>query len=91
MWWLDFCPIAVDRTHLSIGACFPRSTIELPEFEQQVRPYFERWRIATAEDNAICEAQQDGQKFARAPGRFANSEFAVHALANWVLDQVLDG
>lgn len=26
----------------------------------------------------------------RKPGRFAASEFAVHALANWVLDQVLD-
>ncbi|MFZ9036996.1 MAG: hypothetical protein ACO3DT_02920 [Gammaproteobacteria bacterium] len=25
------------------------------------------------------------------PGRFAASEFAPHAFANWVIDQVVDG
>lgn len=90
MWWLTFSPLAVDRTRLTLGACFPQSTIDLAGFQDRIKPYFERWRLATAEDNAICEAQQDGQKLARAPGRFAASEFAVHALSNWVLDQVLD-
>lgn len=90
MWWLAFSPVAVDHSRLTLGACFPRSTIELPGFEDRVKPYFERWRLATAEDNAICEAQQEGQRFRRAPGRLASSEFAVHALSNWVLDQVLD-
>ena len=90
MWWLDFEPEAVDRTRVSIGACFPQSTIDLTGFDEKVKPYFDRWRRATVEDNAICEAQQQGQKLARPPGRFAPSEFAVHALANWVLDQVLD-
>ena len=90
MWWLNFEPLAVDRTRVTIGACFPRSTIELPGFEEKVKPYFDRWRRATAEDNAICEAQQQGQRLERPPGRFAASEFAVHALANWLLDQVLD-
>lgn len=90
MWWLAFRPLAVDRSHLTIGACFPQSTLELPDFAQLVEPYFERWRLATAEDNAICEAQQQGQQFRREPGRLASSEFAVHALANWVLDRVLD-
>jgi phenylpropionate dioxygenase-like ring-hydroxylating dioxygenase large terminal subunit len=90
MWWLDFEPEAVDRTRVSIGACFPQSTIDLPGFDEKVKPYFDRWRHATAEDNAICEAQQQGQRLARPPGRFAPGEFAVHALANWVLDQVLD-
>jgi phenylpropionate dioxygenase-like ring-hydroxylating dioxygenase large terminal subunit len=90
MWWLDFEPEAVDRTRVSIGACFPQSTIELPSFEEKVKPYFDRWRRATAEDNAICEAQQQGQKLARPPGRYAPGEFAVHALANWLLDQVVE-
>lgn len=90
MWWLAFSPLAVDHTRLTLGACFPQTTIELPGFQDRVKPYFERWQLATAEDNAICEAQQDGQKLARAPGRLAASEFAVHALSNWVLDQVLD-
>ena len=89
-WWLAFLPLAPDRTRLRIGACFPRSTIDLPGFEEKVKPYFERWRSATAEDNAICEQQQLGQAAIRPPGRYAVSEFAVHAFDNWVLDQVID-
>lgn len=90
MWWLDFEPESVTRTRVSIGACFPQTTIALPGFDDKLKPYFDRWRRATAEDNAICEAQQQGQRLHRAPGRYASSEFAVHALANWVLDQVVD-
>jgi choline monooxygenase len=89
IWWLAFKPEAVDRTRLSIGACFPRSTIGLPDFEERVKLYFDRWQRATAEDNAICETQFQGQRFSRPPGRFSGNEFAVHALSNWVLDQVL--
>jgi phenylpropionate dioxygenase-like ring-hydroxylating dioxygenase large terminal subunit len=90
MWWLAFEPRAVDKTRLTIGACFPRATIDSPGFDDKVEPYFERWRSATAEDNAICEAQQQGQAFERPPGRYAPDEFAVYAFDNWVLDRVLD-
>jgi phenylpropionate dioxygenase-like ring-hydroxylating dioxygenase large terminal subunit len=90
IWWLAFEPEAVDRTRLSIGACFPRSIIDLPDFEERVKLYFDRWQLATAEDNAICETQYQGQKFSRPPGRFSADEFAVHALSNWVLDQIMD-
>jgi len=90
MWWLAFTPVAVDRTQLSIGACFPQSTCELEGFEEKLKPYFERWQRATAEDNAICEQQQQGQAFERPPGRYAASEFAVHAFDNWIIDQVLE-
>ena len=90
MWWLAFQPEAVDRTRLTIGACFPQQTVDAPGFEEKVKPYFDRWRQATAEDNTICEAQQQGQSFSRRPGRFAASEFAPHAFANWVIDQVVD-
>lgn len=90
LWWLAFQPLAVERTKLTLGACFPQTTIALPGFEEQLAHYFKRWRLATAEDNAICEAQQQGQRIARPPGRFAADEFAPHAFANWVLDQVLD-
>ena len=89
-WWLAFEPRAVDRTRLVIGACFPRATTELPEFERRVEAYFHRWRTATAEDNAICEQQQLGQRAERPPGRFAPGEFAVHAFSNWVVDRILE-
>ncbi len=90
MWWLSFAPVAVDRTRLTIGACFPQSTMARPDFDAKAKPYFDRWRSATAEDNAICEQQQLGQALTRPPGRFAASEFAVHAFDNWILDQLLD-
>jgi phenylpropionate dioxygenase-like ring-hydroxylating dioxygenase large terminal subunit len=90
MWWLAFRPVAVDRTRLSIGACFPQSTIALDGFADKTKPYFERWQQATAEDNAICEQQQLGQASERPAGRYAASEFALHAFDNWVIDQVLE-
>ena len=90
MWWLAFLPVSASRTRLGIGACFPESTIDLPDFEEKLEPYFDRWQRATAEDNAICEQQQLGQAVSRPAGRFAASEFAVHEFDNWILDQVLE-
>ena len=91
MWWLDIEPIAVNRCHLTLGSCFPESTVNQDGFERDVAPYYARWDSATPEDNAIAELQQIGLSAGqRGPGRFATSEFAVHKLANWVLDQVLD-
>ena len=90
MWWLDLKPLAADKTSLVLGACFPQSTIALPQFEERLSLYRRRWEMATAEDNEICESQQQGQAFERPPGRFAPGEFAVHAFSNWVLDQLLD-
>jgi len=63
--------------------------VNLPDFEDKVKPYFKRWELATKEDNTICELQQLGQKFNREPGRFSSSEFALHDMSNWLLDQLL--
>ena len=88
MWWLAFHPVAVNRTRLTLGACFPHETTELDSFNDQVKLYFNRWELATAEDNRICEMQQNGQVFDRKPGRFSASEFAVHRFSNWLADQL---
>lgn len=88
IWWLAFQPLTVDRTQLTLGACFPRETAARHDFDTKVELYFKRWRQATAEDNHICEQQQRGQVFARQPGRFAASEFAVHRFANWIAEQL---
>ncbi len=90
MWWLDIKPVAVDRTHLTLGACFPESTIARTDFEDKLATYVKRWELATVEDNAICESQQHGQIFNRPAGRFAPDEFAVHAFSNWVVNQLFD-
>ena len=66
--------------------------ISRDDFEEKVQAYFERWDTATPEDNAICEAQQSGSHTASfAQGRFGQEEVLVHALANWMLDQILKG
>ena len=87
-WWLAFQPQAVDRTKLTLGACFPSDTVALDDFKEKVQLYFNRWKLATAEDNNICELQQRGQAFDREPGRFAASEFAVHRFSNWIAEQL---
>ena len=89
VWWLAMYPLDVARTRIEMGGCFPESTIKLAEFEQKVRPYFQRWQVATEEDNRICERQQQGQSGHHVPGRYALTEFAPHAFNNWLLDQVL--
>ena len=91
MWWLAIQPQSPTRSRLEVGSCFTESTIATPYFQQTVQSYFERWDTATAEDNAICEAQQIGQSVqARPPGRFAKEEHLVHELAIWALDRILD-
>ena len=90
VWWQDIQPVSVDRTRVTLGSCLPHSTINLADFEQRVAPYYQRWDMATPEDNVIAEAQQRGQASGISlPGRFSAREHCVHALANWVLDRVL--
>ena len=91
MWWLAIQPQSPTKSRLEVGSCFTESTIATPDFQQTIQSYFERWDTATAEDNAICEAQQIGQSVqARPPGRFAEEEHLVHELAIWTLDRILD-
>jgi phenylpropionate dioxygenase-like ring-hydroxylating dioxygenase large terminal subunit len=90
MWWLHIQPTGVGSCHLTLGSCFPKDTLKHPQFDELIKHYYHRWDTATPEDNRISESQQIGQSAAgRKPGRFATSEFAVHNLANWMLDRVL--
>ena len=91
MWWLQEFPLGPDRTKISVGSCFPRATVARPDFAEKVEKYYRRWDKSLPEDNAISERQQAGlaSSFAR-PGRLSVHESAVHRIANWVLDRVLD-
>ncbi|MFT5113253.1 MAG: choline monooxygenase [Parasphingorhabdus sp.] len=89
VWWLDIKPISVDQSKVSLGGCFPESSIGLEAFSELVKPYCDRWKRATEEDNRIAEAQQQGhQSGLKLSGRFAAEEHCVHALDNWVLDRL---
>jgi phenylpropionate dioxygenase-like ring-hydroxylating dioxygenase large terminal subunit len=91
MWWLQSLPQGAGKTRVVIGSCFPRSTVARPDFAEVVPRYYKRWDKSLPEDNAISEVQQAGltSMFAR-PGRLSVHEPIVHAMANWVLDRVLD-
>ena len=90
VWWLDIKPVETDRSKLTVGACFPETAINRPDFELLVESYYDRWLAATPEDNKIAEEQQRGhQTRFLPPGRYALSEHCVHRLDNWILDRVL--
>lgn len=91
MWWLQQFPHGPDRTRVVVGSCFPKSTAERADFEKGVDRYYHRWDSSLPEDNAISERQQAGlQSTLSRPGRLSHHEPIVHAIANWVLDRVLD-
>lgn len=91
MWWLELHPQGPARTRLIVGSCFPRTTVERPDFEEVVARYYKRWDISIPEDNEVSEWQQRGvgSPLSR-PGRFSYQEPLVHTIDNWVLDRVLD-
>ncbi len=91
MWFLQTIPLGPARMRLSVGSCFPRSTVERRDFPEVVQRYYTRWDKSIPEDNAISERQQDGLGTSLArPGRLSLHEPVVHSIANWVLDRVLD-
>ena len=91
MWWLEQHPLGPARTKLIVGSCFPKSTIERPDFDEVVEKYYQRWDKSIPEDNWISEVQQAGltSPLSRT-SRVSHHEILVHKIANWVLDRVLD-
>jgi choline monooxygenase len=89
MWWLAMRPLAPDRTVVSLGGCFPKSTIARPRFDDDARPYYERWRRVAEEDVGILELQQRGvSSVLFRPGRLSWRDELAHAVHRWVLDRL---
>ena len=92
MWWLHVAPKGPARCVVTHGACFPRATVERDDFKQEVRKYYQRWDKSLPEDNEIAEMQQAGLECSLSqPGRFSLHEPVVHAMDQWVLEQLLSG
>jgi choline monooxygenase len=90
-WWTVLYPKGPGRSKLSLGFCFPKSTVALPNFSEMVQPYYNRWDLSIPEDDAAVEAQHAGLlSRVRGPGRLSTMEPMVSLFDNWVLDQVLD-
>jgi phenylpropionate dioxygenase-like ring-hydroxylating dioxygenase large terminal subunit len=91
MWSFEAHPMGPTRTKIVLTSCFPAQRFEQPDFEEVAARYYRRQDIVVREDNDISELQQRGLHGLHAgPGRFSVKEKIVHALDNWVLDQVLD-
>jgi phenylpropionate dioxygenase-like ring-hydroxylating dioxygenase large terminal subunit len=90
VWWLEMQPQGPLHTKLIVGSCFPRSTVERPDFNERVEYYYKRWSISIPEDNTASELQQRGlmSPFYQ-PGRFSHLEPLVHTFGNWVIDRVV--
>jgi choline monooxygenase len=90
MWYLELLPQGPDRTVLIHGGCFPRTTVEHPDFAAVVARYYHRWDTTITEDIVASEWQQRGLSSPLAArGRFSFRESLVHEIDNWVLDRVL--
>jgi hypothetical protein len=89
MWWLAMRPVAPDRTILSLGGCFPRTTAALPDFARHAALYYERWAQVAAEDVGILEKQQIGLGSSLyRPGRLSWRDDLVHEVHEWVMARV---
>jgi choline monooxygenase len=89
MWWLAMRPVAADRTILSLGGCFPRSTAARPDFEQHAQAYYDRWQRVAQEDVGILEAQQRGlASMLYTPGQLSPRDALVNAVDTWVLERI---
>lgn len=90
-WWTVLYPKGPEKTKLSLGFCFPKSTVALPNFDDVVKTYYRRWDLSIPEDDRAVEAQHAGLRSrVRPPGRLSTMEPMVNLFDNWVLDQVLD-
>lgn len=86
MWWLVVRPISVNQTHLSVGGCFPKHLLELPDFAERAQPYYHRWGTVALEDVGILEKQQKGLSSVRyTPGPLSWRDDVVHDMNNWLL------
>jgi phenylpropionate dioxygenase-like ring-hydroxylating dioxygenase large terminal subunit len=92
MWWLHVAPKGPARSLVTHGACFPRETVARDDFEEEVRKYYQRWDKSLPEDNQIAEMQQAGLECSLSqPGRLSLHEPVVHAIDQWILNQLLNG
>jgi len=88
----QYFPEGPDWTRIVTWCCFPRSTVELPNFEKDVEEkYYPQMKLFIDEDKGVCEIVQRGigGRLNRM-GRYSPSqEETVHEFSNWVLDRVL--
>jgi choline monooxygenase len=91
MWWLSVRPVAADRTVLSIGGCFPRKTVEQPNFEADAAPYYKRWESVALDDVDVLEKLQTAlHSRLFQPSPLSWRDDLVHTFDQWVMDRMAE-
>jgi hypothetical protein len=90
MWIYQATPLVAERSRITQTICFPRASMELPDFDERAAHYFTRIDAALAEDMPFLLQQQIGlgSRFAR-QGRFSALEPSVAKFACWYARQLL--
>ncbi|SFP66399.1 aromatic ring-hydroxylating oxygenase subunit alpha [Amycolatopsis rubida] len=88
MWWIQKYPETPTRTRVDVGYCFPRASLDRPDYAEVSARYIRRWDQVVREDDWITEFQQRGLP-GSTPGCYTPEEHVVHRLDNWILDRVL--
>ncbi len=92
MWWLAMRPLGPERTMLSLGGCFPRTTAMRSDFAAGAQRYYERWQRVAHEDVAMLERQQAGLASPLyRPGRLSWRDALVHEVHRWLAARVPEG
>jgi choline monooxygenase len=85
-----FLPLGPERVKVVHNWCFPKSTVDLPDFSERVEgEYYTRYKPVIQEDVDMTPLVQQGHRsrFAR-PGRFAKEEVVLHHIENYVAGKV---
>ena len=90
MWIYQAFPLTAERSRITQTICFPRASMELPDFAASADHYYARIDAALAEDLPFLRQQQVGlaSRFAR-QGRFSALEPSVARFAFWYAEQLL--
>ena len=87
----QYLPQGPDKLLLYENWAFPRSTVDMPDFNSIVgADYYEKYSQIVREDLGINpNVQKSMATGAYRPGRLSLEEFVVHRIANRVLDRVI--
>lgn len=88
----QYFPEGPDWTRIVTWCCFPKTTVELPNFEKDVEErYYPQMEMFIKEDKGVCEIVQRGLNSPLTElGRFSPvEEKTVYDFSNWVLDKVI--